>query len=570
MEKIRIGCEMATRWTDPTMVLIYMIPIIVAHLIFTGYFGFLAYPDVMSVIESGKAPEGEALNELVLKLCYVVLPTFLCALLYNFVHGHWFEDPSVDTTKFVIFRDPAMAAKWKHRRLPMCEVYEWYLNEKFDWNPECEGGDTYKILCRRGEFVHYKPTAGQLKWLIIQFLPKWMTCGSGLGYGSSSGKTIAETTKEIDEHYNKGNDVFSCMLGKAMVYTCGIFHEVPQFASSGHDGDYAASANDGELEKAQGRKMDMICDKLHLKEGETFLDIGCGWGTLARHAAKRGAKATGVTLSIEGKLWCEMAAEKEGVPTEILHCDYRDIPTDRKFDKIASIEMAEHVGIANFQTYLGIVKGLLKRKDSMFMMQVAGLRQGSQWEDVQWGLWMVKYIFPGADASTPLNWYIRQCEQAGFEVHSVETIGNHYSHTLHKWYDNWHSNESRILNGEIDAISEHSKGVHMFRLNSFAWAWATIHAGQGGGTCYQILMHPCEYTFPRDIWVDGKHVTNSGVTGVGLGEQTQAAEEASATPARGRRKSVSAKTRVTSPSPKARAKTPARTPRVLPPRSAKK
>ena len=75
----------------------------------------------------------------------------------------------------------------------------------------------------------------QVWWLVTQFLPWWMT-GAGLGKGSSSGKSIEETTKEIDEHYNKGNDVFSCMLGKPMVYTCGIFHEMPKFASDGHKG----------------------------------------------------------------------------------------------------------------------------------------------------------------------------------------------------------------------------------------------------------------------------------------------------------------------------------------------
>lgn len=552
MEKIRIGIEMATRWTDPTMVLIFLIPV---ALIYLGGTAFLAYNfytnHAAAVITNGVLPVDDLLQVFLLELAKVPLPTFILWFFYNYYHG-FFEDPSIDTSKFVTFRDPSEARYWKHRRLPMCQVYEWYIKEQLDWNPNCEGGDTYKILLKRDEFVHYKTTIWQIWFLFSQFFPNWMTCGSGLGYGSSSGKSIEETTKEIDEHYNKGNDVFSCMLGKAMVYTCGIFHEVPQFASSGHDGDYAASANDGELERAQARKMDMICDKLMLQEGETFLDIGCGWGTLARHAAKRGAKATGVTLSIQGKIWCEMAAAKEGVPTEILHCDYRDIPRDRKFDKIASIEMAEHVGIKNFQTYLGIVKGLMAKKDSMFMMQVAGLRQGSQWQDVQWGLFMVKYIFPGADASTPLNWYIRQCELAGFEVHSVETIGNHYSHTLHKWYDNWHSNEARVMSGEIDAISEHSKGAHMFRLNSFAWAWATIHAGQGGGTCYQILMHPCQYDFPRDIWVDGDHVTNAGVTGVGVGYPT-----AASTPKR--RKSVGG-----------RATSPKRGARVQPPRSARK
>jgi cyclopropane fatty-acyl-phospholipid synthase-like methyltransferase len=258
-----------------------------------------------------------------------------------------------------------------------------------------------------------------------------------------------------------------------------------------------------------------------LKKGETLLDIGCGWGTLARHAVSEyKAVATGVTLSREGKIYCDMASEKTGIKTEILHCDYRLIPQDRKFDKISSIEMAEHVGIKNFvDPYLTTVRRLLKNKDSMFLMQVAGLRQGSNWQDVQWGLFMGKYVFPGADASTPLNWYVKQCELAGFEVHSVENIGIHYSHTLHKWYDNWMSHKEEILSGKIDAISDHIKGTRLFRLNEFTWAWCAIHAGHGGGTCYQLLMNPSEYDFPRDQWVTGKHVSNSGVTGIGVDNQ---------------------------------------------------
>merc|ERR1711966_410907 len=257
----------------------------------------------------------------------------------------WGAEPGVDTTKYIRWTDGkdgkegALGRYYKNRRIPMCDLYEHYIEGKFDWNEECEGGDCYLILeNHRDHFVNYKTTWNQIWWLICQFLPWWMT-GAGLGTGSSSGKSIAETTKEIDEHYNKGNDVFSAMLGGPMVYTCGIFHEMPKFASDGYKGDYAKSAADGALEEAQHNKLQMVCDKLMLQEGESFLDIGCGWGTLVRHAAKfYGAKATGVTLAVEGKKFCDDASKETGVPTDILFCDYRDIPAEIKFDKIASIE----------------------------------------------------------------------------------------------------------------------------------------------------------------------------------------------------------------------------------------
>ena len=192
-----------------------------------------------------------------------------------------------------------------------------------------------------------------------------------------------------------------------MIYTSAFYH-----------------GTDQTLEQAQENKLNMLCNKVHLKKGDKFLDIGCGWGTLVRHAAQKfGAKARGVTLSKEGAAWCRAQAANEGLSDkcEFLNCDYRDIPADRKFDAISAVEMAEHVGIANFGLFLGNVRSMLA-DDGLFYMQVAGLRKGSNWQDTQWGLFMSRYIFPGADASTPLFWYVKQLEMAGFEVKSVETV----------------------------------------------------------------------------------------------------------------------------------------------------
>jgi len=477
----------------------------------TGGFGFRLFQAFKSA--GGEQPSLERIGWL---LAGAAAPTILTWTWWNVYYHGLGTESGVDTNKYVSWKDAGLKRYYNNRRIPICELYELYVENKFDWNPACENGDCFQILSKhRDKFCNYKTTWRQVWWLVTQFLPWWMT-GTGLGKGSSSGKSIEKTTKEIQEHYDKGNDVFSCILGKAMVYTCGVFHSIPKFASDGVS--YAASAADGSLELAQGNKMSMICDKLMLKKGEKFLDIGCGWGTLARHAAKQyGAVATGVTLSNEGKKYCDLAATREAVSTKILCCDYRDIPKEMTFDKVTAIEMAEHVGCANFvNPFLVSIREMMSSQDSKFMLQVAGLRQGSNWEDVQWGLFMSKYIFPGADASTPLNWYIRQCELAGFEVHSVETIGRHYSHTLHKWYDNWMSHKNEILSGRVDAINDASKGVHLFRLQEFFLAWSTIASGQSSATCYQILCHPNSYEYPRDQWVDPKHVSGCNTVGVSL------------------------------------------------------
>jgi len=276
-----------------------------------------------------------------------------------------------------------------------------------------------------------------------------------------------------------------------MVYTSAVFEGLDQ-----------------SLEVAQDNKMSLLCDKLMLAKDEAILDIGCGWGTLLRHAAKHySAKSVGVTLSIEGARYIREQTKAEGLEKQVgvLCMDYREIPEELTFDKVVSVEMAEHVGLQNFQVYLSKIRQLLK-DDGMFMMQVAGLRQGANWQDVAWGLFMSRYIFPGADASTPLNWYIQQLEKAGFEVHSVETIGRHYSHTLHRWYDNFQKNRPSM---------EKKYGGYLCRLWDFFLAWSVVASGQGSATCYQILSHKNTYSFPRDQWCDEK----TAKTSVGLGRK---------------------------------------------------
>eukprot|EP01062_Namystynia_karyoxenos_P058651 TRINITY_DN50165_c0_g1_i1.p1 TRINITY_DN50165_c0_g1~~TRINITY_DN50165_c0_g1_i1.p1 ORF type:complete len:505 (+),score=219.02 TRINITY_DN50165_c0_g1_i1:102-1517(+) len=456
MEKVMVGYEMATRWTDPPIMLMLMVP---------GLLGLIA----STVLIPLYCPCEYA-------YAYAVCPWVLTYVVWNYIYHY----PERATTEdYIIYKNAALRAKYQNRKIPMCELYEHFIDGDIDFR-----GDCLEVLReKRSEFITWKTTWRQLRFLLEQFIP----------HTSSSFKNVKATKKEIAEHYDRGNDFFAAFLGPSMVYTSGVFKGLQQ-----------------SLEQAQFNKMSMICDKVQLKEGENFLDIGCGWGTLCRHAAKEyKAYATGVTLSVEGHQWCEQKAAEEGLQerVETLCMDYRLIPRNRKFHKVASIEMAEHVGLANFQLYLSRVKELMD-DDGIFLMQVAGLRQGSNWEDVAWGLFMSKYIFPGADASTPLNWYVKQCELAGFEVHSVETIGRHYSHTLHRWYQNWLSNAAEM---------KKAYGDRLYRMWEIFLAWSTIASGQGTATCYQIAMHKNLYDYPRDRWVSADGVSGPSATGVGLG-----------------------------------------------------
>jgi cyclopropane fatty-acyl-phospholipid synthase-like methyltransferase len=140
------------------------------------------------------------------------------------------------------------------------------------------------------------------------------------------------------------------------------------------------------LEEMQERKLKTVCEKVGLKPGDRMLDIGCGWGTLSVHAAKEGANVTGITLGRNQHAWGMGKAKEAGVEDKvnILCMDYRDIPF-QKYDKITCLEMAEHVGVLRFSTFLHQVREMLE-DDGLFFLQIAGLRRYWQYEDLQWGV----------------------------------------------------------------------------------------------------------------------------------------------------------------------------------------
>jgi len=437
-EKIGVGMTMSRRWTDPPMQILIAL---------AGGIPMLLYGEYLIATQVG--------------FVYCILPL---AGLYAFYHLVFLATPAANTESYLTFKSHALKVRWGQRKIPMHILVEEFLAGNIDFK-----NDIYHTLSEdRDMFIDWRPNWDLIRFLLEQLFP----------FTSSSFKSIAATAHEIADHYDRGNDFFNAFLGPMMIYTSAFYQGLDQT-----------------LEQAQINKLNMLCEKVHLKPGMKFLDIGCGWGTLVRHAAaKFGAKATGVTLSAEGTAWCRERAAKEGLSPEeceILNCDYREIPVARKFDAISAVEMAEHVGIANFGLFLDNVRSMLE-DDGIFYMQVAGLRKGSNWQDTQWGLFMSRYIFPGADASTPLYWYIKQLELAGFEVHSTENVGRHYSHTLHAWYDNWMRNK--------DAPALASYPARLKRLWELFLAWSVVASGIGSATCYQIVAHKNSYTFPRDVF----------------------------------------------------------------------
>jgi cyclopropane fatty-acyl-phospholipid synthase-like methyltransferase len=281
------------------------------------------------------------------------------------------------------------------------------------------------------------------------------------------GQNITHTPRadaaDIAPVYNRGNDFYAWFLGESMTYTSALFRDPAE-----------------RLETAQQRKLETVCRYVHMQPGDRHLDIGCGWGPLIVHAAEHhGSVSTGITLAEEQAQWARERARRAGVGdrVRVLVDDYRNLPAQR-WDKITCLEMAEHVGIKNFQKFLLQVRAMLE-DDGIFYLQIAGLRRAWEYEDLVWGLFMAKYIVPGADASCPLAFVVSHAERAGFEVHRVENCGVHYSATIHKWYENWKGNREAIVA---------KYGERWFRMWMMFLAWSVLIGGQGSSTVFMITL----------------------------------------------------------------------------------
>jgi len=355
---------------------------------------------------------------------------------------------------FVVFKDTNLARQLGHKP-PMSALCEAYLDEALDIV------DLDGFFEARNELVEYSLTLEHVKQFVTRMVPEWTL------------HSRAQDQRLVRDHYDRGDDFFEAFLGERMVYTSGIFHDEHQ-----------------SLEEGQDNKLDLVCQKLGLEPDAELLDIGCGWGTLALHAARQyGARATGVTLSQNQTAFGNGRIERAGLANRArIECrDYREIP-GKTYDRIVSLEMVEHVGLKHLDRFFELVAGRLK-DDGLFLLQFAGLRRGGglgvppvgmRPEDMIWGLFMNKYIFPGADASPPLSTMLKSMERAGFDIYSVENISIHYSLTIRRWHENWQRNAEAVRN---------SYGERWYRLWNFFLAWSWRIGAQGNSECFQVVAH---------------------------------------------------------------------------------
>jgi cyclopropane-fatty-acyl-phospholipid synthase len=190
------------------------------------------------------------------------------------------------------------------------------------------------------------------------------------------------------------------------------------------------------LEDAQRDKLELICQKLELTPGQRLLDVGCGWGSMAIHAAREyGVSVVGVTLSQEQAAYARKRVAEEGLTdkVEIRVQDYRDV-TDGPYDAISSVGMAEHVGSERYLEYARDLFALLRPGGRLLNHQIAR----RPWQDesaYDIDEFIDAYVFPDGELA-PIGTTVTQLESAGFEVRDVEAIREHYALTLRRWVAN--------------------------------------------------------------------------------------------------------------------------------------
>jgi cyclopropane-fatty-acyl-phospholipid synthase len=276
----------------------------------------------------------------------------------------------------------------------------------------------------------------------------------------SARHTRRDDRAAIQHHYDVSNEFYALWLDLRMVYSCAYFRD---------EGDT--------LEQAQLQKLDHICNKLMLKPGEKFLDIGCGWGALAMRAAEKyGVDATGITLSENQFRLATERIRAAGLQDRcrVLLLDYRDAPGEGVYDKIASVGMFEHVGLKNLPIYFGTVRRLLRETGLFLNHGITSSDTGNGAVGLGGGEFIGRYVFPRGELPH-LHRAIRDMSDQDLEVHDVECLRPHYAKTLAFWSASF----ERKLDAAVAASSERTARIWRLYLAGCAYGfeqgWMSIH-----------------------------------------------------------------------------------------------
>lgn len=249
----------------------------------------------------------------------------------------------------------------------------------------------------------------------FQFLPKKIF--ENLKRTMFNYQSIAKSKEVAVKHYNLGNRLYELMLGKSMAYTCAYWKDAKN------------------LDEAQFAKYDLICKKLYLKPGETVLEIGCGWGGLARYMAENyQCEVVAVDIALEPYLYAQK--HTRNLPVSVFQCDYRQTEVynrnNVKFDKIVSVGVLEHVGYKNYRTLIDISRRFLKN-DGIFLLHSIGGNKSTKFCEP----WIDKHIFP--NGTLPSLAQLGKAFENRFVVEDFHNIGAYYENTLLAWHQNFNA-----------------------------------------------------------------------------------------------------------------------------------
>jgi cyclopropane-fatty-acyl-phospholipid synthase len=374
------------------------------------------------------------------------------------------ESGPEDSRFTLVFRNPEVVCSTVLGRDPL-RLAEAYFRGDLDIE-----GDFFAALQLRdhlqalqlsvGEQIGVAATALRLRALNAEKRP------AHLRWAPSHGRAVkahskSENRDAVQFHYDVSNEFYALWLDHAMVYSCAYF-EKPEI----------------DLDAAQEAKLDHICRKLVLRPGDEFLDIGCGWGALVIHAARRyGVRAHGVTLSPQQlKVAQERIAQaglEDHVRVELR--DYRDLPAEPVYDKVASVGMFEHVGLKNLPVYFSTVHRLLK-PHGLFLNH--GITHDSDgWQKSLSTEFINRYVFPDGQLDNISN--IQQVmERARFEIADVEALRPHYALTLRHWVGRLEHSHARALQYVNEAT---------YRVWRLYMAACALEFEAGGVGIYQVL-----------------------------------------------------------------------------------
>ena len=386
----------------------------------------------------------------------------------------------------MVVRDPTVLRELVLQRNPLL-LAEAHFRGQVDFE-----GDLYAALRLKTHFQSISLTWPERAalWRDALRLPKrqrLVISPTAAGAGKHGPRFAHRHSRDTDQaaiafHYDVSNEFYRLFLDEQMVYSCAYFE----------------SAEDS-IDAAQRSKLDHICRKLRLNPGEQLLDIGCGWGALVLWAAQHyGVHAHGITLSRQqlalARERIAAAGLQDRVTVELL--DYRDLKGERIYDKVSSVGMFEHVGLAHLPAYNATVMRVL-RDDGLFLNH--GITHDEEgWQPGLVSEFINRYVFPDGELDTVSN-VQRGMERAGFEILDVEALRPHYAMTLRHWVQRLEAKRDEALQHVNDTT---------YRIWRLYMAACALEFESGGTGIYQILTgkrragSPAVPLTRRDIYAD--------------------------------------------------------------------